>query len=878
MRKNYMKLMFMLGFSLTSIISMAQTKIIKGQVTDETNAPMPGAVVMISGTQIGNMCDEKGNYKLSFDASGMEEVTVIASMVGYEKAKANVTLSGESFTQNFSLKQDQMGLKEMVVTGVTNPKSKLESSVSISTLRAENINQSAPRTTAEIFRAIPGIRSEASAGDGNTNITVRGVPISSGGSKYLQLQEDGLPVLQFGDIAFATSDIFLRADQSISRIEAIRGGSASTMSSNSPAGIINFISKTGEVEGGSVANTLGLDYQSYRTDFDYGSPISKDLSFHIGGFYRTGEGVRTAGYNANNGGQIKASLTKKFSKGYARLYMKLLNDRAAAYMPMPIEVKGTNAAPEYSSMANFDALHGTLHSPFLQQNVGTGANGELRRSDVADGMHPVSKAIGAEFNFDLGEGWSIENRGRFSINNGRFIAPFPASVGSTASQLAAVTGAMGWTLTNPTLTYADNGAAFTGDNAMVVHMFDTELRNFNLFVNDFKLKKKVNDNLNINGGIYKSNQTVSMAWLWNSYMMDVNGDGARLINIDTGATRLTHNGQFAYGVPAWGNCCTRSYDTKYDITAPYVGASFDLKDLSVDASLRYDMGHVTGTFAGGAQSTQDMNGDGKISANEISVSSINYASSSAVDYNYNYLSYSVGANYKMNESSAVFGRYSTGASAKADRILFSSSILAGGDARATYDEISQAEIGYKLRHKKGGLFVTGFYANVNEQGGYEATTQKVIENDYKSMGLEVEGTYTVNKNFDLRGSFTYTNAKITSGTNIDKTPRRQAPFIYNLFANYRMGKHSVGLNFIGTAASYAQDDNKLVMPAYFITGAYANFAVTKNLAFSLNANNLLNTIGITESEEGSITENQTNIIRARSIMGRSISATLRLSF
>ena len=198
MRKNYMKLMFMLGFSLTSIISMAQTKIIKGQVTDETNAPMPGAVVMISGTQIGNMCDEKGNYKLSFDASGMEEVTVIASMVGYEKAKANVTLSGESFTQNFSLKQDQMGLKEMVVTGVTNPKSKLESSVSISTLRAENINQSAPRTTAEIFRAIPGIRSEASAGDGNTNITVRGVPISSGGSKYLQLQEDGLPVLQFG--------------------------------------------------------------------------------------------------------------------------------------------------------------------------------------------------------------------------------------------------------------------------------------------------------------------------------------------------------------------------------------------------------------------------------------------------------------------------------------------------------------------------------------------------------------------------------------------------------------------------------------------------------------------------------------------------------
>lgn len=873
-----MKLLLSMSLILASFISMAQTKTISGQVKDETNSPLPGAVVMIQGTQIGIMADENGNYKLSFDAAGMESITITATMVGYEKSKATVSNSAEPVVQNFTLKQDQLGLKEMVVTGVSNPKSKLESSVSISSIRAENINQTAPRTTAEIFRAIPGIRSEASAGDGNTNITVRGVPISSGGSKYLQLQEDGLPVLQFGDIAFATADIFLRADQSISRIEAIRGGSASTMASNSPAGIINFISKTGEVEGGSVANTMGLDYQTFRTDFDYGSPINKDLSFHIGGFYRTGEGVRTAGYNANNGGQFKASLTRKYKNGYARVYLKYLDDRAAAYMPMPIEVSGTNASPTYKSLSSFDALYGTLHSPYLQQNVGFGNNGELRRADVADGMHPVSKAIGAEFNFDLGNGWSLENKGRFSINNGRFIAPFPANVGSTADMVTAMSSAMGWTITNPTLTYADNGQAFTGDKAAIIHMFDTELRNFNLFVNDFKLKKQLSEKVTINAGVYKSNQTVSMAWLWNSYLMDVNGDGARLINVDTGATRLTHNGQFAYGVPAWGNCCTRSYDTKYDITAPYAGVSFELKDLSVDASFRYDIGNVTGTFAGAAQSTSDMNNDGVISANEISISSINYAASTSVNYTYNYLSYSVGANYKLNENSAVFGRYSTGASAKADRILFSSSILAGGDARATYDEIAQGEVGYKLRHAKGGLFVTGFFANVNEQGGYEATTQKIIENDYKSMGLELEGTYAINKNFDLRGSLTYTNAKISSGANKDKTPRRQAPFIYNFFANYKVGKHAVGLNFIGTAKSYAQDDNKLVMPAYLITNAYVNFGIAKNLSLSVNGNNLLNTLGITESEEGSITENQTNIIRARSIMGRSISATLRLTF
>ncbi len=878
MRNFYKQMLLSLGLGLIASLSMAQVRQFKGIVTDDGNIPIQGAVVMVDGKNAGSVTDAQGNFKFTFDVDGKSEVIITANMVGYEKVKSTVNATADPVVKNFTLRQDQMGLKEMVVTGVSNPKSKIESSVSISTLRADQINQSAPRTTAEIFRAIPGIRSEASAGDGNTNITVRGVPISSGGSKYLQLQEDGLPVLQFGDIAFATSDIFLRADQSISRIEAIRGGSSSTMASNAPAGIINFISKTGEQEGGSLANTFGLDYQTYRTDFDYGSPITKDLSFHIGGFYRTGEGVRTAGYNANNGGQIKASLTKKFNNGYARMYVKLLNDRAAAYMPMPIEVSGTNSNPIYKSLNNFDALHGTLHTPYLQQNVGSGSNGELRRSDVADGMHPTSKAIGFEFGFDLGDGWNVENRGRFSANNGRFLAPFPANVGNTNDMVNAIAAAQGWTLSNPTLTYADNGEAFKGDKAMIIHMFDTELRNFNLFANDFKIKKKINEKISINAGLYKANQTISMAWLWNSYLSEVNGDGARLINIDTGATRLTHNGQVAYGVPVWGNCCQRSYDTKYDIIAPYAGASFDLKDLSVDASIRYDIGNVSGTFAGSSQSAKDMNGDGTISANELSVSSIDYAKSSAVNYTYKYLSYSAGANYKLTESDAVFARYSTGASAKADRILFSSSILAGGDARATYDEIAQGEFGYKMRRNKLGLFLTGFYANVNEQGGYEATTQKVIENDYRSYGLETELTYVLNKKFDVRGSFTYTNSQITSGANEGKTPRRQAPFIYNFFLNYKFNKHAAGLNVIGTAKSFAQDDNKLVMPAYMITNAYVNFALSKSLNLSLNANNLLNMLGITESEEGAIVENQANIIRARSIMGRSISATIRLVF
>ena len=55
---------------------------------------------------------------------------------------------------------------------------------------------------------VPGIcaRSRPVASESNANITVRGVPLSAGGSRYVQMQEDGLPVLLFGDIAFGTAD------------------------------------------------------------------------------------------------------------------------------------------------------------------------------------------------------------------------------------------------------------------------------------------------------------------------------------------------------------------------------------------------------------------------------------------------------------------------------------------------------------------------------------------------------------------------------------------------------------------------------------------------------------------------------------------------
>lgn len=857
--------------------SFAQNGSLSGTVKDNLGESLLGINLIIENSKKGTSTDINGKYSISDIPNG--KVVVIASSLGFKTQKKEVIINGKTVL-DFILEEDAMQLNDIVLTGVLNPKSKLESSVSVSSVTTKQIDEAAPRVTAEVFRSIPGIRSEATGGEGNANVTVRGIPVASGGGKFLQLHEDGLPVMQFGDVAFGNADIFLRYDQTVARVEAIRGGSASTLASNSPAGIINFISKSGKVEGGSVTQQLGVDFDNTRTDFEYGTPLSETLSLHLGGFYRQGEGPRNAGYTANLGGQFKANLTKEFEKGHIRLYFKYLNDRAIGYLPMPVQVSGTNSNPNWSSLPNFDILNDTQHSALFLDNLSVGADGQPRRSNIADGMRPVATSFGGEISFDLGNEFKIDNRFRQNFHNGRFVSPFPAEV-QNASAYASEFG-----VTN--LTYANGprvGQNFDNNAlAMRVHLFDVEINNFNNFTNDLKLTKKIGD-LNLTAGYYRAIQNISMSWLWNSYLLEVNGNNAALLN----AGGATTNGLYAYGVPFWGNCCTRNYDAVYDIQAPYVGAEYKINEkFNIDLSLRFDSGTARGTYAGATQATNlDVNNNGIIEANEASVSVVDNANRLPINYDFNYVSYSIGANYLLNENQSVFGRHSKGGRANADRLLFGSAVQPSGQALPglSADMVSQTEIGFKHRKDNLSFFATGFLANTSEQNWDFAGGQpREIQRDYQAYGLELEAYYTFKK-FDISGSVTWTKAEIKEDffnpQFIGNTPRRQADFIFNANGSYRFGKtnnHLVGFSIIGTTKSFAQDNNELVMPGYAYVNPFIKFQITEGLSAAVNVNNVFNTIGITEVEEGSITENTNNIVRARSINGRTTSLTIAYRF
>ncbi|UZK69215.1 TonB-dependent receptor [Sphingomonas sp. S1-29] len=792
--------------------------------------------------------------------------------------------------------------EEAFTTGVAKGRDRLDSATSTSALKATEIEKFSARSLGEALRNIPGMRVEYAIGEGNANFTIRGLPMSGTGSKYLQLQEDGLPVFEFGDMQGFGADMFMRFDLNVAQVEAIRGGSASTFASNSPGGVLNLISKTGDVEGGAVQTTVGLNYGEYRVDGDYGHKISDTLRFHVGGFFRQGEGPRSQGFDAFRGGQVKANITKTFSNGYVRVYGKYLNDITPPYQAIPLRVTGTNAAPVYASVPGLDIKSDTLMSPNTAGILGLDADNNPTRSDLRDGQHAIVKSIGFDGQFDFGA-WTVSNKFRFADMSGKSLQNFPRSVGSAAA-LAAASGGAGARLsyaTGPLTGQAiTDPAALNGNGLLVQTLFiDRTANSLNNATNDLRISRVWqvgNGNLTTTAGFYKSSQDYKTDWHYATILSDVRGGGnAALVNITTAAgVPVTQEGYLTYSVS--GGFGHRSYDVNYAINAPYASLNYHIGKIAIGGSVRYDFGKVAGTLFGaellgrgpGAQPF-DVNGNGQISQAERLTGVLPLDRPGRVDYNYGYLSYSGGINFRIAEPLAMFARYSRGGRAAADKILFTPAVgySSGGlfNDDSGFDTIKQAEIGVKFRQRGLTVNVTAFQAKTSERNSQvvsnaDGSSQSVnIVRSYSAKGVEFEGgvQYGV---FNLTAGGTYTDAEITadatSAAIIGNTPRRQPSLIFQATPQIDLKHVTFGANVIGTTSSFAQDVNQLKMPGYTLVNAFVQVRPIERVQLMLNVNNLFDTLALADVTQGTIPAS--GIALGRAYTGRTISGTLRYAF
>lgn len=184
-RRIYASLVF-LFLAVTGFTSYAQTKI-TGKVTDETNQPLPGVVVMQTNTQNKTSTDGNGVYVLTLQPGSTQTVTF--TYIGYNAT----TLSPTGGSLNISLKPSSQSLNDVVVVGYTSQK-KASITGSVATVdmndlqktRIVDVAQALQGQVAGVFVAAntgaPGdgiklrIRGEGTLGNNDVLYVIDGVP------------------------------------------------------------------------------------------------------------------------------------------------------------------------------------------------------------------------------------------------------------------------------------------------------------------------------------------------------------------------------------------------------------------------------------------------------------------------------------------------------------------------------------------------------------------------------------------------------------------------------------------------------------------------------------------------------------------------------
>jgi outer membrane receptor protein involved in Fe transport len=889
----------------SSVIEAEQKKEIKGAVKDMNGVPLPGVTVIVKGTTTGTITDADGNFILQVLPAAK---TLVFSFVGMKSLE--IQIEGKT---NFSvsLEEENLGVDEVIVTGVFDKRTRMESSVAISAINTKQIERLAVTSAGDLLKNIPGVFVNSSLGEIRNTVYSRGVSVGSndgdGGYYYVSMQEDGLPVTN-ATFSNYGPDYYLRPDATLGKLEAVRGGTASILGNNAPGGIFNYVSKTGgDTFEGEARAKYGLEGDGrnpfYRVDVNLSGPLSKDKSvtFDVGGFLRQADGARNPGYPMNEGGQLKANIVKTYKNGSLKLYGKYLNDKNAWYEFLPTIGFTDPKLPEGVSQTN------SVLIPPVQADFTINESGKKVHYDSRDKIHSIDKSVGLNWEQYFGEGWTINNKMRYSAksslwNTTAVAYPF-ATDGLVFYAIAGTLGQFG--------TYSFNDLASgtqIGSVTQAPNIIDGHFAGFNFIVNksNFPGAAIQKNSLLFNPLMFAENK---MKEFIDQFMITKKLENmsftAGMFYANSNLDRLTSMGsgisftQLTSPRPAMTSISIAGFDGKtYQLTNPDgviggtgVSAAVDIIEarqkqmalffghnwainpkLNFDWGVRYETVNINGTN----QIAETVNSTtGGLDGNPLTLydntSGRIRATYSYSDQKVSTFSFSGGLNYKIDDNQAVYTRFSQGSKAPDMAMFVNVNTQYGADnLDPIAQKVQQLEIGYKLKAGKANLFVTPFLSllsnvpqQVNGQETAELTSMyslPVLYNKYTTKGVEIEGIYDFTKAFSIRAVATFQTAKATEfktwmiGANgkaddviqdfSGNETDNSAKTIIRISPSYTSGKYYASFDFSYMGKRAANVPNAFYLPAFNQTNLNLGYNLTSKWQIQANVNNIFNQNGV----------------------------------
>jgi len=781
----------------------------------------------------------------------------------------------------------QKEMQQVVVTGTASASGtrKIDTSFSITTATEEQLRQAAPSSTADVLKIVPGVYAEATGGQSGANIEVRGFP-SGSDSPFVSVQMNGNPIYPVPVLSFFEGSSAFRLDDTIERVEVLRGGPSTIYSVGQPGATMNFIMKKGgDTAEGNLRFTTGTG-NLRRVDGVYSGKIAEGWYGMIGGFYRVTDGVRDAGFPADDGGQLSASLTRKLDQGELTVYARHTDDKNAFYTGVPLI--SANQGRSISAFPGFDPLTGTLMSNEMRNFTVEAGPGRTLNYDLADGRGLKSTLFGADFQQTM-NGWDVSNKlnyftgdlntiAMFTGNNPLTAAEYLSQAVATNNGNAATVAAAGRPATGGAMTYTSGGGAVAPDQQVVQAGLWAVEKKLRSFTDEFRVSRDIGANNTLTVGAYVANYSSRDTWyLGNSHLMTATPN-AKLIDVglNNGVTvsRNGTDGNVNYAPIA-------SYDG--DNTAVFIADEWRINErIKVDAGMRHEKQRLSGSVSNLTNSDTD-NNPLTVYNNGTSMPNGSFTALSRDD---SANSFTVGGLYKLTKNSSVFVRANQGHTF----IYFDDMRNAGSQAvlddrnRIPNPKVTQYEVGFKTATPLYSAYVNAFWTDFKGISFQQITTTDILYSVSGSKGKGVEFELAVRPLAGLQLQLTGDWQDSTYKDNPDIAGRqvqRQPKFQYRFTPSYRIPVGDHALRLYGTyshvGSRWADQANTQYLPKYDTLDLGILAELSDRLELRLTGSNLTNELGLTEGNSR-LVGSSVGPINARPLFGRAWEASVNYRF
>ena len=313
-----LKLNVLLSLLLVIItqLSYSQERIVTGTVLDNAGLPLPGASVLVKGTQSGTQTDFDGKFNIKATASQ----TLIFSYIGMktQEKPANSTML------TVTLKDDAVELEGVVVTAFGIKRNPKDLGYSVTSVKSEEITEnSEPDLIRSLSGKVAGVNVNISSGvAGAANqITIRGVNTFTGNTQPLIIV-DGIT---YNNTSVTTSDQSLGGGayesalstldpNDIASINILKSAAASALyGSRAVNGVIVITTKSGSSKSNKTNKSTvtfgsGVYFENIANLPDYQNKYGAGSNFKYSessnGSWGPAFGKAGSAYNLNDDGTI----------------------------------------------------------------------------------------------------------------------------------------------------------------------------------------------------------------------------------------------------------------------------------------------------------------------------------------------------------------------------------------------------------------------------------------------------------------------------------------------------------------------------------------------------------------------------------------------